>query len=182
MGTGVRTTAAVAIGLAGLGFGAAGAHACPDADALAGSLTAKRYEAAITCLVNETRRAGAAGAVQSESRLRRAAARHNRSMVSGSFFSHRDPGGRDPADRAEAAGYTRGAKRWVVSENIAWASGDQSSPNAVVATWILSPSHRETMMNPGFRDFGIAVTMDAPASTTLQSSVTVTTEYGFRSG
>ncbi|CAN5555384.1 hypothetical protein BH20ACT15_BH20ACT15_05190 [soil metagenome] len=36
------------------------------------------------------------------------------------------------------------------------------------------------MLNRGFRDFGIAVTMSVPSRTAAASPVTVTTEYGFR--
>jgi uncharacterized protein YkwD len=186
--TGTRTAAATVLCLFALGAAAAPAGAsvkpCPDEFAAAGSITAKSFEESVTCLVNRVRASTQSGRVRGEDRLRMAAGRHTQSMVSDTFFSHRDEQGRDPADRIRATGYTKQATRWAVAENIGWGSGDQSSPYSIVYGWWLSPPHKAAMIDPRFQDIGVAVKMGAPASASAAapSPVTVTTEFGFRRG
>jgi uncharacterized protein YkwD len=51
----------------------------------------------------------------------------------------------------------------VVGENLAYATGD-ATPARVVAAWMASPDHRENILEPEFRDSGIAVAAAVPAS------------------
>ena len=180
MGMGIRKTTAGALCLPALEVAAA--PACPDEFAQAQSLTEKRFASSVTCLVNRVRASVRARAVRDEGRLRRAASRHTSSMVGSTFFSHRDRNGRDPADRIAATGYTNGATKWVVGENLAWGTGAISTPDAIVSGWWLSAPHRATMLNPRFTDFGIAVRMAPPSAEVAESPVTVTTVYGYRKG
>ncbi len=180
---GIRKATAGALCLAALGVAAAPAQACPDEFAQAESVTAKRFESSVTCLVNRVRASVRAGAVRHEGHLRRAASRHTSSMVSSTSFAHRDGNGRDPADRIAATGYADGATRWGIGENLAWGAGAiDSTPRAIVSGWWLSAPHRATMLNPRFTDIGIAVKMATPSAEVAESSVTVTTDYGFRKG
>lgn len=179
---GVLRASAAALACFAVGAIAAPAQACVDADLDAQLLTAKRYEASVLCLVNQVRAAAGAPPVRPEGRLRRAASRHTRSMVSGSFFSHRDPGGRNPGDRIDETGYTSGAARWMVGENIAWGAGILSSPRSIVGGWFASPAHRATMLTPAFRDVGMAATMAMPTADSAPSPVTLTADFGLREG
>ena len=132
METGIRTVAATTLCLFALGAAATPAGAtvkpCPDEFATAGTITAKAFEEAVTCLVNRVRASTHSGRVQGDGRLRRAAGHHTPAMVSDTFFSHRDKEGRSPVDRIRATGYTNGARRWAVGENIGWGSGDEAAP------------------------------------------------------
>src|SRR5690606_18320301 len=56
-----------------------------------------------------------AAAVTWNAPLGEAARSHSRAMANGNYFSHRDPEGRTPGDRAELAGYNAGQ----IGENIA---------------------------------------------------------------
>jgi uncharacterized protein YkwD len=43
----------------------------------------------------------------------------------------------------------------VLGENLAWGSGGQASPRAIVTNWLRSPAHRRTLLRPGFRRVGV---------------------------
>ncbi len=83
------------------------------------------------------------------SALGSAAQRHSRSMAERDYFSHNDPNGDSPFDRARAAGY-RGKQ---VGENIA---AGQGSPRAAMDSWLASPGHCANLMNPRFTQVGAA--------------------------
>ena len=83
-----------------------------------------------------------------------AAVAHAKDMAEHSYFSHQGRDGRKPADRITAAGY-----RWTTAgENIA--SGQESVQEAV-AGWIESPGHCANLMNPRYREMGIANAVNA---------------------
>lgn len=81
---------------------------------------------------------------------------HSRAMANGNFFAHRDADGLIPGDRVELAGYSASA----VGENIAAAL---DTPQLVLDAWLASPGHCATLMNPQYRDAGLAYAAD-PAS------------------
>jgi uncharacterized protein YkwD len=82
-------------------------------------------------------------------RLAQAAAGHANDMARGAFLSHTGRDGRDIDERVEAAGYA-----WTsVGENIA---GGPNTVQAVMAGWQASPGHCANLMNPNFRDVGVA--------------------------
>lgn len=78
-----------------------------------------------------------------------AAQRHSRSMAERDYFSHSDPNGDSPFDRARDAGY-RGRQ---VGENIA---AGQGSPRAAMDSWLASSGHCANLMNPRFTQVGAA--------------------------
>lgn len=72
-------------------------------------------------------------------------------MVRGKFFSHRDPKtGYGPADRAIVARYPF----FAIGENLA---AGQESAAEVMKLWMQSESHRDIILDPTWRDVGIAV-------------------------
>ncbi|BDP41273.1 hypothetical protein DAETH_12420 [Deinococcus aetherius] len=81
--------------------------------------------------------------------LRTAASNHSKDMALRNFFSHTNPDGLNPFDRMRAAGYTGFT---AAAENIA---AGQSTPEAVVAGWLQSPSHCANIMNAAYRDLGV---------------------------
>lgn len=85
------------------------------------------------------------------SALGAAALRHSRAMAEGDYFSHSDPDGTTPYQRARAAGY--GGRQ--VGENIA---AGQGSPAAAMAGWLASPGHCANLMNPLFTQMGAGYT------------------------
>ncbi|MFD9545477.1 sigma-70 family RNA polymerase sigma factor [Streptomyces sp. NPDC060022] len=102
----------------------------------------------VTALVNAERAKEGCAAVRSNSKLATAASRHSADMVSRDYFSHTSPDGSDPGDRITAAGY-----RWsTYGENIA---KGQSTPAAVMDSWMNSPGHRANILNCAFKEIGV---------------------------
>jgi uncharacterized protein YkwD len=87
-------------------------------------------------------------------RLRLAARSHSRAMARSGAFTHGN-------------WYRRlrsfGVRSPMVGENIAWGVGSDGTAAGIVAAWLASPPHRETLLTRGFRRVGIGVavgTMD----------------------
>jgi uncharacterized protein YkwD len=103
-----------------------------------------------------TQQYGAAGPLDWNPALAQAALAHSMDMATRRYFSHKEPNGSTPADRAARAGY-----RWIrVGENIA--SGQRTVQEAM-ASWLESPGHCANIMNPGFTEMGAAYAVH-PAS------------------
>ena len=72
-------------------------------------------------------------------------------MIENGFFGHKDPiNGRSALERAAAAKYMF----YAIGENLA--AGPESS-GEVMKAWMESPSHREIILDPSWREIGIAV-------------------------
>lgn len=79
-----------------------------------------------------------------------AASGHARDMARRGYFDHRSRDGSEPKARVLRTGYRPG----LTGENIAF--GPETAEE-VVAGWLASPGHCANMMDPRFRDTGIAV-------------------------
>ncbi|SDH59659.1 CAP domain-containing protein [Pseudomonas panipatensis] len=99
-------------------------------------------------------RFGAARPLTWNAALGTAAQRHSRDMAEENYFSHQDPDGRMPDDRARAAGF-RGRQ---VGENIA---AGQGSAAQAMAGWLASPGHCANLMNPLFTQVGAGYATDS---------------------
>ncbi|MCE7079933.1 CAP domain-containing protein [Streptomyces sp. ST2-7A] len=110
---------------------------------------AETAEAEVLRLVNvERARAGCSPVVQ-DTALGRLARDFSRDMANRSFFSHTDPDGRSPWDRASTAGIGN-----LGGENIA--RGQQSAAS-VMESWMNSEGHRANILNCDFRTLGVGV-------------------------
>jgi uncharacterized protein YkwD len=109
-------------------------------------------------LVNEAREQGhrcgnrawpRANPVRLSATLSEVALQHALDMARHHYFDHQDLSGRSPADRVKAAGY----REQRIAENIAY--GPLSTEDAI-AGWLNSPGHCENLMDPRFKEMGIA--------------------------
>jgi uncharacterized protein YkwD len=107
------------------------------------------YEAALIDAANSARNRAGCPDLQVDSRLTDAARRHSVDMRERHFFSHVNPDGQSPSDRAEDAGY-----RGSVSESLSYGL---RSASLVIATWSLSPSDRSTLLDCDYTDAGVGV-------------------------
>lgn len=116
------------------------------------------FEEQTLALINERRAAGATcgttvmppvSAIVMESHLRQAARCHSLDMGTLGYFSHDSQDGRSPWTRIAQAGYTNAA--WQ-GENIA---AGQTTPSAVVTSWMNSPGHCSNIMSSNFKDTGL---------------------------
>ena len=81
--------------------------------------------------------------------LLQAASGHSLDMATKNYFSHTSQDGRTMVDRINATGYV-----WsTIGENIA---AGYPTVNAVVDGWMASDGHCANLMNPNFKDVGVA--------------------------
>ena len=134
------------------------------------------FQSEALALVNAQRAAGATCGAQGRfaattalawnDPLTQASLVHSDDMVSGNFFSHTGSTGLNAGQRATAAGYA-----WATwGENIA---AGQPTVATVVAAWMASDGHCANIMNPTYRDIGLAC-VSGTASNTYRSYWTMT--------
>jgi uncharacterized protein YkwD len=86
--------------------------------------------------------------------LESAAQNHAADMSAQNYFSHTSKDGRTMSDRVIANGYTyNGYKSFAVGENIAQG---QESIAEVMDGWLKSPGHCKNLLNPNFKEVGVA--------------------------
>ncbi|GAA3425149.1 CAP domain-containing protein [Streptosporangium sandarakinum] len=100
-------------------------------------------------LVNVERAKGGCQPLKHDPQLRAAAYGHSADMAAKGYFSHTSQDGRSFMDRIRAAGFT-GGTGWA--ENIAMG---QSTPAAVVTSWMNSSGHRANIMNCKYTLIGV---------------------------
>jgi uncharacterized protein YkwD len=105
-------------------------------------------EAQVLALVNDQRAAAGCGAVTADDKLAAVARAHSEDMRDRGFFSHVNPDGLDPFQRAERAGITARA------ENIARGQQDAA---AVMDAWMNSADHRANILNCGLTRLGVGI-------------------------
>ncbi|MGW7458684.1 CAP domain-containing protein [Streptomyces sp. NPDC054797] len=104
-------------------------------------------EAAVLALVNQERAQAGCGPVRANPPLAALAGAFSRDMAVRGFFSHTDPDGNSPWDRATNAGLSG-----LGGENIARGQGDAE---AVMKAWMNSPGHKANILNCEFRTLGV---------------------------
>jgi uncharacterized protein YkwD len=129
-------------------------------------------------VLNKTRARHNLRPLQLNSKLSTAAVRHSRAMVRRRFFSHDSLDGASFVDRIRATGYLSGASSWYVGENIAYGSGDRSSPRSIGIAWMKSRPHRANILSRSFREVGIGLALGTPVG---GRGGTYTTDFGQRS-
>lgn len=118
----------------------------------------RRTTADIVTLTNAERTAAGLRPLADDGSLARAAQDHSADMVTRVFYAHTSPEGREPWDRAVAAG----AAHRAIGENIA--CGQRSSAE-VVQGWMNSPGHRANILKPDFTHIGTGVAGGGRAGT-----------------
>jgi uncharacterized protein YkwD len=115
------------------------------------AVTPRARERAMRCMVNFARRAHGHRALRVRAgRLMAAADRKAADILRCGDFSH-TACGRAFTFHIRAAG-CRGA-----GENIAWGSGPLGTVRSVLRGWLHSDGHRANLLNPRFRDHGVAL-------------------------
>jgi uncharacterized protein YkwD len=101
-------------------------------------------------LINAYRAENRKAALTLNSQLTAASAAHSLDMGLHNYFSHVNKQGKDPGNRASAAGY-----RWkVIGENIAAGTAQDTAADAF-AMWKSSGEHNHNMLDGDFKDIGI---------------------------
>jgi uncharacterized protein YkwD len=155
------------------------AGACANtADAPAvGNLPA--VAAAVLCLINQQRAVAGLRPLRGNARLAGAAQRHSDDMARSGTFDHVGSRGDTFGARIGASGYLRSGRAVTAGENIAWVPARRSTAGAMVADWMSSAEHRANILDPGFRDTGIGLTLAPPSDFTGGGrGTTVTEDFG----
>ncbi|UNO39721.1 CAP domain-containing protein [Streptomyces sp. MST-110588] len=120
----------------------AGATRAPDAPS-------SSVVSQVLTLVNQERAKAGVPPLTADPQLDRQAQDFSEDMARRGFFSHTDPDGRSPWDRARAAGVEN-----LGGENIA---RGQADARAVMETWMNSPGHRANILNRDYKTLGVGV-------------------------
>jgi uncharacterized protein YkwD len=159
---------------------AASAKPCKHATAKPGTASERALRTATRCLLNKKRREHRLRRLNGNGRLHRAANRHGADMARFDYFSHTSRSGASFLDRIRRTGYLRRSHRWSVGENIAWGTGELSTPRSIVRAWMRSPGHRANILSPRFREIGIGISFGAPVLASAGPAATYTTDFGVR--
>ncbi|SDX50812.1 Uncharacterized conserved protein YkwD, contains CAP (CSP/antigen 5/PR1) domain [Modestobacter sp. DSM 44400] len=103
----------------------------------------------VLALVNQLRTAAGCAAVTPDDGLAGVARAHSADMRDRTYFSHTDPDGLSPFDRADRAGVTNAR-----AENIARGQADAA---AVMDAWMNSAGHRRNILDCSYRTMGLGI-------------------------
>lgn len=104
--------------------------------------------------VNQERAAAGLGTMTECLALNQSALSHSRDMYARDFFGHKNPDGKEAADRIRLTGYLDKARSRWTGENIAEGFGDVAS---VMAAWMKSAGHRANILSPRFTHMGLGI-------------------------
>jgi uncharacterized protein YkwD len=113
--------------------------------------------------------------------LTTAAMAHTRDMASHGYFAHEDQDGAAFWKRIQHYYVGSGYGYWSVSENLLWSSPNVDSAEAI-KLWFDSPEHKKNMLDPRWREIGIAAlhASSAPGVYGDHEVTIVTTDFGVR--
>jgi uncharacterized protein YkwD len=110
-----------------------------------------------------------------------AAREHSQDMLENGFFAHESSDG-EPFWKRIQSFYPRPPYGfWSVGENLYWSSGPTTASGSVDA-WMESPGHRANILDPAWRQIGIATASspDAPGTFADLGVTVITTDFGVR--
>jgi uncharacterized protein YkwD len=138
---------------------------------------------AILIRLNETRGQHGLRALVLCRALRDAAASHSRSMLENGFFAHESVDGSPFSVRIRRFYRPAGYASWSAGENLLYDTGELDAGTAVKA-WLASPEHRRNMLDPTWREVGIAAMHASSAGGAFGGEPTwvVTMDFGVRTG
>jgi len=178
--TDIRLAGLVAVVAGALALAPSASAHCPDAGATANRASNRQLVRATLCLLNARRTKHRLRRLRLDRGLSNAARRHSRDMVRRGYFSHTSLSGATFVDRIERSGYLRGARTWMLGENLAWGAGSRSSAARIVRAWMRSPGHRANMLTARFRHVGIGIVAGGPRWLGRVPAATYTTDFGFK--
>jgi outer membrane biosynthesis protein TonB len=124
--------------------------------------------------VNEQRTLRNITTLSTNSKLSWAAQYKADDMQARHYFAHKDPDGNFIWNKIVEAGYTPYSQ---LGENLAIEFYDTES---LVSAWMNSPTHRENLLNQGFKDQGMGLSLGAPSQGQYYSAIANT--FGSLSG
>jgi uncharacterized protein YkwD len=146
---------------------------CGETDVLPTADNLAQIRATVLCLHNQTRAAKGLPLLHENAKLDKAALGHSNDMVAAGYFDHTTPDGTSFVDRILAAGYVKRDAGWVLGENLAWGTGDLSTPDGVMTSWMNSPGHKANILKRAYREVGIGIRLGVPSDGTVGATYTL---------
>jgi uncharacterized protein YkwD len=157
---------------------AVAAQACANTDALPTADNLPLVRAAILCLHNQVRAEQGLPLLKENAKLDKSALGHSGDMVAEGYFDHTTPGGYTFVDRILAAHYVKRSDGWTLGENLAWGTGDLSTPDGVMGSWMASPGHKANILKRAYHEVGIGIHLGVPSDDTV--GATYTLDFGVK--
>jgi len=156
---------------------AASALAAPSRPAVALS----SLEQGVVADINAFRTAHDLAPLRVSASLTMAARNHSLQMETDGYFAHNSYDGTLFWKRIQSFYPSRSFGFWSVGENLLWSSPDVT-PAKALRLWLASPEHRANLMNPRWREIGVAAVHEAAAPGVYHGRVVtiVTTDFGVR--
>jgi uncharacterized protein YkwD len=135
----------------------------------------------MTRVINTIRRSHGLRPLVVSSRLSDAADQHTQEMGDDGYFAHESHNGSAFWKRIERWYPSAGWNDWEVGENLLYSAPYTSATDAIT-TWMKSPPHRENILDPSWREIGIAAIHfdDAPGAYRNGPVTIVTADFGVR--
>ncbi|MES1246884.1 MAG: CAP domain-containing protein [Actinomycetota bacterium] len=138
-------------------------------------------ESGVLVDINAFRRAHHLSPLKLNAKLGAAAMQHTQEMAADGYFAHESHDGSLFWKRIQSFYGSTPWRYWSVGENLLWSSPDVT-PAKALQMWLASPEHRANLMNPHWREIGVAAVHVAAAPGVFKDlDVTiVTTDFGVR--
>jgi uncharacterized protein YkwD len=138
-------------------------------------------ESGVLVDINAFRRAHRLTPLRLSAKLGVAAREHTIHMAQQGYFAHESADGSLFWKRIQAFYGSSPWRYWSVGENLLWSSPDVS-PAKALQMWLASPEHRANLLNPRWREIGVAAVHESAAPGVYNGlDVTiVTTDFGVR--
>ena len=94
------------------------------------------------------------------------------------YFDHTSPNGDTFVDRILSAGYAKRNDGWTLGENLAWGTGDLSTPAGVMNAWMNSAGHKANILKKAYREVGIGIRLGVPTDSGV--GATITADFGVK--
>ena len=154
----------------------AASQECANANLMPTADNLDLIRAAVLCLHNQIRASKGLPALKDNAKLRAAAAGHSADMVGEGYFDHTDPDGDTFVDRILGAKYAKQTDGWTLGENLAWGTGDLSTPAGVMNAWMNSAGHKANILKRGYKEIGVGIKLGVPSDEGV--GATITADFG----
>jgi uncharacterized protein YkwD len=131
--------------------------------------------------INRLRRSRGLGPLALSPSLARAAQAHVRELASAGRFTHDWDDGTPFGDWIVRYYPPLASRTWLAGENLLWSSAE-ITPADAIAAWLASPPHRRILLDPSWRDLGVAIVVvrEAPGAYGGQDAIILGADYGSR--
>jgi uncharacterized protein YkwD len=155
------------------------AQDCANTDVMPTADNVDVIRAAVLCLHNQIRAQHNLPLLRDNAKLRKAAVGHSVDMVDEGYFDHTTPTGTTFVDRILDAKYAKQTDGWTLGENLAWGTGDLSTPAGVMQAWMNSAGHKANILKRSYREVGIGIRLGVPNDAGV--GATFTADFGAKS-